>query len=31
MGGLAQHGLGRDLVSGRIAGLHAGKSKSIKV
>jgi len=26
MGGLAQHGLGRDLVSGRLAGLHAGKS-----
>jgi hypothetical protein len=26
MGGLAQHGLGRDLVSGRIAGLHAGRS-----
>ena len=25
MGGLAQHGLGRDLVSGRLAGLHAGK------
>jgi urocanate reductase len=29
MGGLAQHGLGRDLVSGRIAGLHAGKSVSV--
>ena len=29
MGGLAQHGLGRDLVSGRIAGLHAGKSRSV--
>ena len=28
MGGLAQHGLGRDLVSGRIAGLHAGRSRS---
>jgi urocanate reductase len=26
MGGLAQHGLGRDLVSGRLAGLHAGRS-----
>ena len=25
MGGLAQHGLGRDLVSGRLAGLHAGR------
>jgi len=22
---LAQHGLGRDLVSGRLSGLHAGK------
>ena len=31
MGGLAQHGLGRDLVSGRIAGLHAGRSKGVKV
>ena len=29
MGGLAQHGLGRDLVSGRIAGLHAGRSPSV--
>ena len=29
MGGLAQHGLGRDLVSGRVAGLHAGKSPSV--
>jgi succinate dehydrogenase/fumarate reductase flavoprotein subunit len=29
MGGLAQHGLGRDLVSGRIAGLHAGKSRGV--
>jgi hypothetical protein len=28
MGGLAQHGLGRDLVSGRIAGLHAGRVPS---
>jgi hypothetical protein len=28
MGGLAQHGLGRDLVSGRIAGLHAGRLSS---
>jgi succinate dehydrogenase/fumarate reductase flavoprotein subunit len=28
MGGLAQHGLGRDLVSGRLAGLHAGRSPS---
>ena len=31
MGGLAQHGLGRDLVSGRLAGLHAGRSKSVAV
>src|SRR6266849_2743016 len=29
MGGLAQHGLGRDLVYGRIAGLHAGRSPSV--
>jgi urocanate reductase len=29
MGGLAQHGLGRDLVSGRIAGLHIGKSPTL--
>jgi hypothetical protein len=29
MGGLAQHGLGRDLVSGRVAGLHMGKSSSV--
>jgi urocanate reductase len=29
MGGLAQHGLGRDLVSGRLAGLHAGRSPSV--
>lgn len=29
MGGLAQHGLGRDLVSGRIAGLHAGGSHPV--
>ena len=26
MGGLAQHGLGQDVVSGRLAGLHAGRS-----